>query len=82
MDAFLLLLNIDSQLKREFSKKMDDMLFERTVIAKKLDTVIEKEISKLRDTQILEPDLKIQVPYIFPYLNSDVQGDEKSDERV
>ena len=90
---FVLLLNIDSQLKREFyaemcrierwstrelSKKIDDMLFERTAIAKKSDNVIEKEISKLRETQILEPDLIIQDPYIFSYLSTDVLGDEKT----
>ena len=63
---------------RELSKKIDDMLFERTAIAKKSDNVIEKEISKLRETQILEPDLIIQDPYIFSYLSTDVLGDEKT----
>lgn len=90
---FVSLLNINNKLKREFyaemcrierwstrelSKKIDDMLYERTAIAKKADDVIEKEISKLRETQILEPDLIIQDPYIFSYLSSEVLNDEKT----
>lgn len=90
---FVSLLNINSQLKREFyaemcrierwstrelSKKIDDMLFERTAIAKKPDAVIEKEISKLRETQVVEPDLIIQDPYIFSYLSSEVLNDERT----
>lgn len=90
---FVSLLNISNQLKREFyaemcrierwstrelSKKIDEMLFERTAIAKKADHVIEKEISKLRDTQVLEADLIIQDPYIFSYLSSEVLNDEKT----
>ena len=54
------------------------MLFERTAIAKKAEDVIEKEISKLRETKILEPDLSIQDPYIFSYLSSDVLNDEET----
>lgn len=87
------LLNINNKLKREFypemcrierwstrefSKKIDEMLFERTAIAKKAEDVIEKEISKLRETKILEPDLSIQDPYIFSYLSSDVLNDEET----
>ncbi|MGC1182764.1 PDDEXK nuclease domain-containing protein [Legionella sp.] len=90
---FVSLLNISNQLKREFyaemcrierwstrelSKRIDDMLFERTAIAKKADNVIEKEISKLRETQVLEPDLIIQDPYIFSYLSSEVLNDERT----
>ncbi|HAT7956454.1 TPA: DUF1016 family protein [Legionella pneumophila] len=90
---FVSLLNVSNQLKREFyaemcrierwstrelSKKIDDMLFERTAIAKKADNVIEKEISKLRETQVLEADLIIQDPYIFSYLSSEVLNDEKT----
>lgn len=90
---FVALLNISSPLKREFyaemcrierwstrelSKKIDDMLFERTAIAKKPNDIIEKEISKLRETQVLEPDLIFQDPYIFSYLTSDVLNNEKT----
>lgn len=90
---FVSLLNISNQLKREFyaemcrverwstrelSKKIDEMLFERTAIAKKPEQVIEKEISKLRETHVPEADFIIQDPYIFSYLNSEVLKDEKT----
>jgi predicted nuclease of restriction endonuclease-like (RecB) superfamily len=90
---FVSLLNVDNQLKREFyaemcriekwstrelSKKIEAMLFERTAIARKPEKIIEKEIAKLRETQVLEPDLIIQDPYIFSYLSLEVIQDEKT----
>ena len=90
---FVSLLNIDSKLKREFyaemcrierwstrelSRKIEDMLFERTAIAKRPENIIEREIEKLRETDILEPDLIIQDPYIFAYLGADVANTEKT----
>ncbi|WP_347252606.1 PDDEXK nuclease domain-containing protein [Legionella sp.] len=63
---------------RELSKKLEEMLFERTAIAKKPEQVIKQEISKLRETHVPKPDLIIQDPYIFSYLSSEVLKDEKS----
>ena len=90
---FVALLNIDNKLKREFyaemcrierwstrelAKKIEDMLFERTAIAKRPEEIIEKEIVKLRETNALNPDLIIQDPYIFTYLGSHEIEDEKT----
>lgn len=90
---FVALLNIDNKLKREFYaemcrierwstrglvKKIDGMLFERTAIAKRPEEVIKEEIIKLRETDVLQPDLIIQDPYIFTYLGSHEIKDEKN----
>jgi predicted nuclease of restriction endonuclease-like (RecB) superfamily len=90
---FVALLNIENKLKREFyaemcridrwntrelSTKIDSMLFERTAIAKKPEEVIETEIAKLRESNIIKPDLIIQDPYIFKYLRDREIKDEKS----
>lgn len=90
---FVALLNIDDKLKREFyaemcrierwntrelAKKIDSMLFEKTAIAKKPEEVIEAEIMKLRESNIVKPDLIIQDPYIFKYLSGHEIKDEKT----
>jgi predicted nuclease of restriction endonuclease-like (RecB) superfamily len=54
------------------------MLFERTAIAKRPEAVIEKEISILRESNAIKPDLIIQDPYVFTYLNSHDIKDEKT----
>jgi predicted nuclease of restriction endonuclease-like (RecB) superfamily len=90
---FVALLNIDDKLKREFyaemcrierwntrelAKKIDSMLFERTALAKKPEEVIEEEIVKLRESNIIKPDLIIQDPYIFKYLSGREIKDKKT----
>jgi predicted nuclease of restriction endonuclease-like (RecB) superfamily len=90
---FVALLNIENKLKREFyaemcrierwntrelATKIDSMLFERTAIAKKPEEIIETEIEKLRESNIVKPDLIIQDPYIFKYLGNREVKDEKS----
>ncbi|RAP34915.1 hypothetical protein B1207_14580 [Legionella quinlivanii] len=90
---FVSLLNITNQLKREFyaemcrvekwstrelANRIDEMLFERTAIAKKPEEIIEKEILKLRETHVPDTDFIIQDPYIFSYLNAEVLKDEKT----
>lgn len=90
---FVALLNIEDKLKREFyaeicrierwstrelAAKIDNMLFERTAIAKKPEEVIEAEIIKLRESNIVKPDLIIQDPYIFKYLSGRDIKDEKT----
>jgi predicted nuclease of restriction endonuclease-like (RecB) superfamily len=90
---FVALLNIESKLKREFyaemcrierwntrelATKIDSMLFERTAIAKKPEEIIETEIEKLRESNIIKPDLIIQDPYIFKYLGNREIKDEKT----
>ena len=81
---FVLLLNIDSHLKREFYAEMcrikrwsvrglknnlEKMLYERTAIAKQPDGIIKQEISKLRSSDILKPDFIMQDPVILEFLD-------------
>lgn len=90
---FVALLNIDNKLKREFyaemcriehwsiirlKEKINSMLFERTAIAKKPESVIEKEITKLRKTDILKSDFIMQDPIILQFLNNQQFADERS----
>ena len=60
------------------ARKLISMLFERTAIAKKPEAIIEAEIEKLRESNIIKPDLIIQDPYIFKYLSSHQINDEKT----
>jgi predicted nuclease of restriction endonuclease-like (RecB) superfamily len=90
---FVALLNIDNKLKREFyaemcrierwslsrlKEKINSMLFERTAIAKKPESIIEKEITKLRKTDILKPDFIMQDPIILQYLSNQQFDNERS----
>src|SRR3990167_2227054 len=94
---FVTLLSIDNQLKREFyaemcrierwgtrllNEKIASMLFERTALAKKPETVIHSEIEKLRHTNELHPDCVIQDPYVFENLFPYPLKTEKSEERI
>ncbi|MGD9107741.1 MAG: PDDEXK nuclease domain-containing protein [Gammaproteobacteria bacterium] len=90
---FVFLLNIENKLKREFyaemcrierwsisrlKEKLSSMLFERTAIAKKPESIIKKEIIKLRKTDILKPDFIMQDPVILQYLSNQQFEDERS----
>lgn len=90
---FVTLLSMEDQLKREFyaemcrierwstrqlNEKIDGMLFERTALAKKPESVIQSEIEKLRNTNELQPDWIIQDPYIFENLLPLSNNTEKS----
>ncbi|SEA14085.1 Protein of unknown function [Arachidicoccus rhizosphaerae] len=44
------------------------MLYERTVIGKKPDQLIKREIRTLREEDILMPDLVFNDPYILDFL--------------
>lgn len=82
---FVALLNIDDRLKREFyaemcrierwsirslNDKINSMLYERTALAKNPEASIEKEIQKLRETNILKPDFIMQDPIILEFLSN------------
>lgn len=90
---FVALLSIENQYKREFyaemcrierwstrelNQKIESLLFERTAIAKKPESIIQAEIKKLRDSNVLKPDLIIQDPYIFKYLSGHQIDNEKT----
>jgi len=82
---FVALLNIDDRLKREFyaemcrierwsirslNDKINSMLYERTALAKNPEAFIEKEIQKLRETNVLKPDFIMQDPIILEFLSN------------
>ena len=53
--------------KRMLRKEIDGMLFERTAIANKPDELIKKELSTLRDDNVLSPDLVFKSPYFLEF---------------
>ena len=53
--------------KRMLQKEIDGMLFERTAIASKPDELIKKELSTLRDGNVLSPDLVFKSPYFLEF---------------
>jgi predicted nuclease of restriction endonuclease-like (RecB) superfamily len=73
----------ENELKREFyfemcilerwstrllQERIDSMLFERTVISKKPAALIKKELSTLRTTEKISPDLIFRDPYFLDFL--------------
>jgi predicted nuclease of restriction endonuclease-like (RecB) superfamily len=74
---------LDDPLKREFyaemcrmerwstrtlEQKIASMLFERTALSKKPDSLIAAELKKLRDEDRLSPDLVFRDPYVLDFL--------------
>ncbi len=53
---------------RTLRQKIDGMLFERTALSKKPDTLIQQEIEKLRVEDHLSPDLVFRDPYLIDFL--------------
>ena len=53
--------------KRTLQANIDGMLFERTAIAAKPDELIKKELSTLRDDNIMSPDLVFKSPYFLEF---------------
>ena len=52
---------------RQLRKEIDGMLYERTAIATKPDELIKKELSTLRDDNVLSPDLVFKSPYFLEF---------------
>ncbi len=89
---FTLLLPIKDSLKRDFyaemcriekwnvrtlSKKINSMLFERTALSKKPESLIDAEIALLRKEDQLSSDLVFRDPYLLEFLNLDDHYIEK-----
>ena len=53
--------------KRTLQTKIDGMLFERTAISGKPDELIKKELSTLRDDNVMSPDLVFKSPYFLEF---------------
>jgi predicted nuclease of restriction endonuclease-like (RecB) superfamily len=54
---------------RTLKNKIDSMLFERTALSKKPESVIQHEIEILRKEDRLTPDLVFRDPYVLEFLN-------------
>lgn len=80
---FIKLIAVEETLKRDFytemcrlenwnvrvlRKKIDGMLYERTALAKKPESVIKAEIEKLSQGDLMNPDLYLQDPCVLNFL--------------
>ena len=54
---------------RTLKAKIDSMLFERTALSKKPESLIDAEIALLRNEDRLSPDLVLRDPYLLDFLN-------------
>lgn len=52
---------------RQLRKEIDGMLFERSAISGKPDELIKKELSTLRDDNVMSPDLVFKSPYFLEF---------------
>lgn len=53
---------------RTLRKKIDGMLYERTALSRKPETLIRRELAALRDDDRLTPDLVFRDPYLLDFL--------------
>lgn len=63
---------------RQLRKEIDSMLYERTAISGKPDTLIKKELSQLREENVLSPDLVFKSPYFLEFTGLKGMYSEKS----
>ena len=53
--------------KRTLQSKIDSMLYERTAVATKPDELIKKELTTLREDNVMSPDLVFKSPYFLEF---------------
>ena len=63
---------------RQLRKEIDGMLCERTAIASKPDELVKKELSTLRDDNVMSPDLVFKSPYFLEFTGLKGMYSEKS----
>ena len=64
--------------KRQLREKIDGLLFERTAISAKPEELIKKELSELRDKDVVSPDLVFKSPYFLEFTGLKNMYNEKS----
>lgn len=82
---FVLICAIDDQLKREFyaemcrvqrwsvrslKKQLDGMLYERTALSKKPESVIKSQLDNLKNTDEMTPELTFKEPYFINFIGA------------
>jgi len=63
---------------RQLRKEIDGMLFERTAISSKPEDIIKKELTELRDDNLMSPDLVFKSPYFLEFTGLKGMYSEKS----
>ena len=64
--------------RERFRKEIDGMLYERTAISGKPEEFIKKELSTLRDDNVISPDLVFKSPYFLEFTGLKGMYSEKS----
>lgn len=82
---FVLICGIDDDLKRDFyaemcrvqrwsvrslKRQLDGMLYERTALSKKPDSVIKSQLSNLKNTDEMTPELTFKEPYFINFIGA------------
>ena len=67
-DFYAEMCRIEKWSTRTLEKKIGGMLYERTALSKKPDTLIRAELAALRDEDKLTPDLVFRDPYVLDFL--------------
>ena len=67
-DFYAELCRIEKWSTRTLEKKIQSMLFERTVLSKKPDKLIRQELANLKTTDKYTPDLVFRDPYVLGFL--------------
>jgi len=67
-DFYFEMVRLERWSVRELGERIQSMLFERTALSKKPKALIKKELTRLRETGELTPDLVMRDPYMLPFL--------------
>lgn len=67
-DFYVEMCRVEGWSTRTLAQKIDGMLFERTALSRKPDELIRQELSTLRETGRLTPELVFQDPYLLDFL--------------
>ncbi len=68
-DFYAEMCRIEGWSTRTLQAKIDSMLFERTALSSKPKKLAEMELKKLREEDLITPDLVFRDPYILDFLN-------------
>lgn len=67
-DFYFEMCRVENWSVRALSERIQSMLFERTALSKKPQALIKKELTALRETGKLTPQLVLRDPYMLPFL--------------
>jgi len=77
-DFYIEMVRLEKWNTRTLQDKIDSMLFERTAISKKPEELIKSELKKLREDNILSPELVFRNPYFLNFLGLEDRFSEKT----